>query len=81
MSRMWPQIGVLGTVRTIKLRGPMVPLVLVLIVLLAVPVLLLAILGVLAFGCLQLTRALLTRMRAPNGVLDGRRNVKVVVRE
>jgi nitrate reductase NapE component len=55
-------------------------LVLVIVILLAIPVLALGVIGALGYVAYAKTRALFARAYAPNGVLDGRRNVKVIER-
>ena len=80
MERLWTQ-GQAWKPRVAKLGGPGLALMLVLLILLIIPMLVLGAVAVIAIACIRGTRGLLTRMRSPNGALDGRRNVRVIVRE
>jgi hypothetical protein len=80
MGQIWTQATGWSARRHIRLSGPMVPLFVLLFILLIVPLLVLAFAAVLVIGSVRVARGLLTRMRAPNGMLDGRRNVRVIER-
>lgn len=58
-----------------------VMLLFALALMLLIPAMVLGVLFAAALGVRAVARAMLARMRSPNGMLDGRRNVKVVVRE
>jgi hypothetical protein len=90
MTDRWTQDVVSGSARAYRfvIRQPSLPvrLLMVLLVLVAFAVLALIIVPLFVIGALALAVTLLTRrwvgrLRAPNGLLDGRRNVRVVVRD
>ena len=80
-----------GSVRHVHIRGrsPLAAalvvlaalLLVALVLVLLVPLLILGAVGGLAMLVGNRVRALFTRAKAPNGALDGRKNVRVIVRE
>jgi hypothetical protein len=81
MVRIWSQSAAWESRRIAGLTGPAIVALVVLAVFLIVPLLLLGLLAVVAVALAHGARVLLTRMRSPNGMLDGRRNVRVIVRD
>ncbi len=51
------------------------------VALLVIPAVVIAVAVFIALALFARVRALINRMRSPNGALDGRRNVRVVIRE